>query len=93
VHYTVIGSPWFVARRWNLAANAAAMMLAVPVIIPVRLSAGSTLHMVVGSGIYFVPACLTLCTSLDQSGQQKPVEHKTDVEGIGSNFQQSNAAS
>jgi hypothetical protein len=49
--------------------------------------------MVVGSGIYFVPACLILCTSLDQSGQQKPVEHKTDVEGIGSNFQQSNAAS
>jgi hypothetical protein len=70
VHYTLIAAPWFVARRWNLAAKVAATLLAVPMIISVRLSAGSTLHMMIGSGIYFVPVWVILCTFLDQLGSK-----------------------
>ena len=61
VHYTLVAGPWFVADRWNRPANMAAALLAVPMIIPVRLSAGSTLHR-----IYFVPACLIFLTFLDR---------------------------
>jgi hypothetical protein len=32
--------------------------------------AGSTLHSIIGSGIYFVPVWVILCTFLDQLGSK-----------------------
>ncbi|HEX4020907.1 MAG TPA: glycosyltransferase family 87 protein [Acidobacteriaceae bacterium] len=67
INYTLIAAPWFIARRWTVLANIAAALLAIPMIIPARLSSGSTLHMVIGSGIYFIPVWLILWTFFNQS--------------------------
>jgi hypothetical protein len=79
VHYTLVAAPWFVARRWTLSGNIAAALLAVPMILPVRLSAGSVLHMAIGSGIYFAATCLMLACALDVNREVHPMHNGRTV--------------
>jgi hypothetical protein len=66
--YVLFLAPFFVWRRWNLPANFAAALLAVPSFVPMSLSAPpGTLGVLLGSGIYFAAIWIILFVFASQS--------------------------
>lgn len=84
-HYTLFLVPALVQQRWNQALSAAALLLLIPVSIPIKAMLGPQWLAPIGGGIYFTAVCLIFAAFVLEikSARSTQLKHDSDVVTVG----------